>query len=40
MATYQIKGYVKSEKGQQPVPKLRIEAWDKDLLIDDFKIKN
>jgi hypothetical protein len=36
MATHQIKGYVKSEKGQQPIPKLRIEAWDKDLLIDDF----
>jgi hypothetical protein len=36
MATYSISGIVVSSKRQQPLPGLRVEAWDKDMLIDDL----
>ena len=31
-----VKGILLNRKDQQPLPNLRIEAWDKDLLFDDF----
>ena len=33
---YQIKGQIIDITSQMGIPGLRIEAWDKDLLIDDF----
>jgi hypothetical protein len=33
---FSIKGILLSRKDQQPLANLRIEAWDKDLLFDDF----
>ena len=33
---FSVKGTLLSRKDQQPLPNLRIEAWDKDLLFDDF----
>jgi|GEM_PF-296304 len=36
MDTYRIKGQVKDRKLDFGIPGLRIEAWDKDLIFDDF----
>ena len=33
---FSVKGTLLSRKDQQPLANLRIEAWDKDLLFDDF----
>lgn len=33
---YKIKGTVTSKRDGRGVPNLRVEAWDKDLVIDDL----
>jgi Neuraminidase-like domain/Salmonella virulence plasmid 28.1kDa A protein len=36
MTSYSIRGQVIGAKSRRPLPDLRIEAWDKDLLFDDL----